>query len=108
MTLDRSGPPPPAQGAAVRAPATQSPARSTPGAIDPARDIDLAIDEPWCGPSIADAITLSPSATRRLAETARTRAFVMPEVDESRCTVDAGDGKSIVLDGGLYRIGPRR
>lgn len=107
MTLDHSGLP--AANAHAGDPiASRAPANGIPGEVDPARDLDLAIDEPWYGPSIADGIVLSPSAAKRLAETARTRAFVMPELGDARCTVDAGDGKSIVLDGGLYRIGPMR
>ncbi|HEY7993283.1 MAG TPA: hypothetical protein VID24_03700 [Candidatus Eremiobacteraceae bacterium] len=94
MTLDRSS-----------APATDAPERSTSTAIEPAYDVDLGTDDAWLAPSIADAITLSPSGAKRLAEPARTRAFVMSELSDVHCTVDAGDGKSIVLDGGLYRAG---
>jgi len=97
VTLDRSS-----------APATNAPERGTSTAIEPAYDVDLGTDDAWFVPSIADAITLSPGGARRLAESARTRAFVMPELGDVRCTVDAGDGKSIVLDGGLYRTGPTR
>ena len=95
MTLDRSS-----------APATNAPERGTSTAIEPAYDVDLGTDDALFAPSITDAITLSPSGARRLAESARTRAFVMPELGDVRCTVDAGNGKSIVLDGGLYRTGP--
>jgi len=95
VTLDRSS-----------APATNAPERGTSTAIEPAYDVDLGTDDAWFAPSITDAITLSPSGARRLAESARTRAFVMPELGDVRCTVDAGNGKSIVLDGGLYRTGP--
>lgn len=97
MTLDRSS-----------APATQAPESGTSPAIAPAYAGDLGTDDAWFAPSIADTITLSPSGARRLAEPARTRAFVMPELSDAHCTVDAGDGKSIVLDGGLYRAGPIR
>jgi len=97
VTLDRSS-----------APATQAPERNTSTAIEPAYDVDLGAGDARFTPSIADVITLSPSAARRLAEPARTRAFVMPELGDVHCTVDAGDGKSIVLDGGLYRTGPTR
>jgi len=95
MTLDRSS-----------APVIQTPERGTSTAIEPAHDVDLGTDDAWFAPSIADAITLSPSGARRLAESARTRALVMPELGDVHCTVDAGGGKSIVLDGGLYRTGP--
>jgi hypothetical protein len=95
VTLDRS-----------TAPATLAPERGTSTAIEPAYDVDLGTDDAWFAPSIADSITLSPSAARRLAEPARTRAFVMPELGDVHCAVDAGDGKSIVLDAGLYRTGP--
>lgn len=103
MTLDHSGPPSPAPGLLTR-----SPAHNASAAIDPAGDLDLAAGDPWYGPSIADGISLSPSAAKRLSETARSRAFLMPELAEARCMVDAGDGRSIVLDGGLYRIGRTR
>lgn len=92
--LDRSG-----------APATDGPASSGTGPIRPAYDVDLPIDELWSAPSIADAIALSPKAAKRLAEQARTRAVVMPELDDVHCSIDAGSGRSIVLDGGLYRAG---
>ena len=94
MTLDRSS-----------APATDAPERSTTTAIERPYDVDFGTDDAWFAPSIADTITLSPSGARRLAESARTRAFVMPELSDIHCTVDAGDGRSIVLDGGLYRTG---
>jgi len=97
VTLDRSG-----------APATSAPERSTSTGIEPAYDLDLGTDDAWSAPSIADSITLSPSGARRLAEPARTRAFVMPELGDVHCTVETGDGRSIVLDGGLYRTGPTR
>ena len=90
------------------APATHALEPSTTPAIEPAYDIDPGPDDAWFAPSIADAITLSPSGARRLAEPARTRAFVMPELGDVHCTVDAGDGKSIVLDGGLYHAAPTR
>ena len=91
MTLDRSG-----------APAPEAPAGSRAGAIRPAYDTDLPIDELWSAPSIADAIALSPKAAKRLAEQPRMRAVVMPEIDDARCSIAAGSGRSIVLDGGLY------
>lgn len=97
MTLDRSS-----------LPATRAPEHSTSAAIEPTYDLDLGTDDAWFAPSISDAITLSPSGARRLAEPARTRAFIMPELSDVHRTVDAGDGKSIVLDGGLYRAGPIR
>lgn len=97
MTLDRSG-----------ASATQAPGTSAPEPIEPAYDVDPRNDDAWFAPTIADAITLSPGAVRRLAEPARTRAFVMPELGDVRSSIDTGDGRSIVLDGGLYRIRPTR
>jgi len=97
VTVDRSG-----------VPAAQAPARGAPGALDPVLDLDPSIDEPWYSPSIADEITLSPSAAKRLAERARIRALVMSELEDARCSVDVGSGKSIVLDGGLYRAGRTR
>jgi hypothetical protein len=84
------------------APATDGAVRGA-DPVRPAYDVDLPHDEPWLTPSIADAIALSPRAAKRLAEQARTRAVVMPELEDARCSIDAGSGTSIVLDSGLYR-----
>jgi len=90
------------------APATEGPGRSGVDPLRPAYDIDLPADELWSTPGIADVIALSPKAAKRLAEQARTRAVVMPELEDAHCSIDAGSGRSIVLDGGLYRAGRAR
>jgi len=90
------------------APAADAPGRSGVDPVRPAYDIDLPGDELWSKPSIADAIALSPRAAKRLAEQARTRAVVMPELEDAHCSIDAGSGRSIILDGGLYRAGRTR
>lgn len=96
MSVDRS-----------RVPAADLPAA---GAIDPiASDGDAAApDDRWYARSISDSIGLSPSASRRLAEPGRTRAFLLDRVEDSYTEVATGDGRSIVLDEGLYGIARRR
>ena len=96
MTLDRSS-----------APATNAPERGTSTAIEPAYDVDIGTDDAWFAPSIADSITLSPSGAKRLAEAARTRAFVLDDLGRTY-GADAGGDRSIVFEDGLYRLTHRR
>lgn len=91
-----------------RPPGIEPPARNAPDAIAPTRDFDFADEEVLSARSLADTIALSPEAAGRLAEPARVRAFVLDAARRSHDAVDAGDGRSIVLEGGLYRLDPHR
>lgn len=97
MTVDRS-----------RAPAISPP---EPGGIDPAdggTDLGSIGEDSWYGRSVVDSIGLSASAARRLAGSGRARAFILDRIEDVRCEVDAGNGRSIVLRDGLYGIEKRR
>ena len=93
MTVDRS-----------RAPSV---APSGSGSVDagaPLADLDAIDDEPWRARSVSDSISLSASATRRLAEPGRSRAFVLDPVEDADRSVDFGGGRSIVVRDGLYSM----
>jgi hypothetical protein len=77
------------------------------GSIDagaPLADVDHVDDETWGAHAISDSISLSPSASRRLAEPGRARAFVLERIDDASCAIEAGGGRSIVLRDGLYGV----
>jgi hypothetical protein len=61
-------------------------------------------DEPWFARSASDSIILSPSASRRLAEPGRSRAFVLDPIEDADRSVDLGAGRSIDVRDGLYSI----
>lgn len=80
-----------------------------PGIVGTAGDTDGAYhDEASYASRVADCITLSENAARRLAEPGRARAFVLDRIEAAHAEVDVGDGRSIVLDGGLYGLGKPR
>lgn len=97
MTVDRSRAPSLAPSSSGPVDASTSPA-----------DLDPIDDEPWCGRSVADTISLSASASRRLAEPGRIRAFVLERLEGTSTETDAGNGRSIVLEAGLYGLAKRR